>query len=238
MKNSKIIVLVLSGALIIPNIVPSVKVSAITLNNNSISINEKKEYQNIIKSRGNILTDEDFYKIDKIITEKEKNNVKINDTEILKLIIKEIENKESKPQPRAYNIFGQRVTKTELALVATYPYQATKIFSNSKKANDAANKRYKKETLWKGNGDAFRHAYWNVLNRNSVGERFSKMFSTAHESEASGIDKTMDLKNNEIGIRLGAYTTDPETVVKYVNNGWLWRIVNNKLKVTDSSGRK
>lgn len=64
------------------------------------------------------------------------------------------------------------------------------------------------------------------------------MFSTSHESEASGIDKTMDLKNNEIGIRLGAYTTDLETVVKYVNNGWLWRIVNNKLTVTDSSGRK
>ncbi|MBM7836681.1 DUF6973 domain-containing protein [Clostridium sardiniense] len=205
--------------------------------------NQSKEYyQNIIENRGKILTTTDFDKINNILIQKEKNNVKLSDTEILKLIVKAIKEKETKPQARKYNIFNQKVTRLELSLTGAYPREALLVFSNSKKANKAAQSRYVSKpssVLYKGNGDAFRHAYWNVLNRRSVGESFAKLFSDAHESEEpNGIDKTMDLRNNKIGIDLGKYTNNPETVVKYVNNGWLWRIVNNKLTVTDSSGRK
>ncbi|WWU66780.1 hypothetical protein QJR26_18360 (plasmid) [Clostridium baratii] len=243
MNNKKITSLILSGMLAMSIINQPVLVLANELTNNSNTTidqnNQTKEYyQNIIENRGKILTYEDFEKIDKTIEEKEKNNKKLNDTDILKLIVAEIERKENKPQFRKYKVFGQEVTKLELSLTGAYPREALSVFSNAKKANDAAFKRYTRESLWKGNGDAFRHTYWNVLNRRSVGASFAKLFSDAHESEEpNGIDKTMDLRNNKIGIDLGKYTSDPETVVKYVNNGWLWRIVNNKLTVTNSSGR-
>lgn len=245
MNNKKSTILILSGIISIALINQPILVQADEFDNNSSNYitkenNHPKEYyQNIIETRGKILTDTDFDKINNTVLEKENNNVKLTDTEILKLIVNEIEEKENNPQSRKYEIFGQPVTKLELSLTSAYPRQALLVLSNSKKANDAAYKRYTRESLWKGNGDAFRHTYWNVLNRRSVGESFAKLFSDAHESEdPNGIDKTMDLRNNKIGIDLGKHTNNPETVVKYVNNGWLWRIVNNKLTVTNSSGRK
>ncbi|WP_338631736.1 DUF6973 domain-containing protein [Clostridium baratii] len=245
MNNRKITSLILSGMLTISIINQPVLAKATEIANNPNSTIEKNNqtkeyYQNIIENRGKILTTSDFDEINNLLLQKEKNNIKLSDTEILKLIVKTIEEKSNKPQFRKYDVFGQEVTKLELSLTGAYPREALSVFSNAKKAAKAAQSRYKGgEVIYKGNGDAFRHAYWNVLNRRSVGASFAKLFSDAHESEEpNGIDKTMDLRNNKIGINLGKYTDNPETVVKYVNNGWLWRIVKNKLTVTDSSGRR
>lgn len=247
MNNKNLTSLILSGMLAISIINQPVLALANELTSNSNTTIEKNNqtkeyYQNIIENRGKILTYNDFEKIDKTIEEKEKINKKLSDTDILKLIVAEIERKENKPQLRAYKIFNRTISKEELKLTAAFPREGSKVFANSTIANKAAQSRYvsnPRSVLHTGNGDAFRHAYWNVLNRYYVGERFAKMFSDAHESEVpNGIDKTMDLRNNAIGIKLGQYTTNPETVVKYVNNGWPWRIVNNKLTVTNSSGRR
>jgi hypothetical protein len=74
-----------------------------------------------------------------------------------------------------------------------------------------------------------------------IGSWKANLFATAHESETpDGIDKTMDLNNNEIGRNIGiyySYSVLKSTVTTYVNNGWLYRIVNGVLTVTDSSGR-
>ena len=86
----------------------------------------------------------------------------------------------------------KNATKEELLLVAKYPTQSVKIFNNSSTASNTASSLYKAETLYLGNGDAFRHAYWNALNLKSVGADIAKAFANAHESETpDGLDKTM-----------------------------------------------
>lgn len=77
----------------------------------------------------------------------------------------------------------------------------------------------------------------------AVGYDFAKEWSDAHEHGTpgnGGVDMEMDLKNNQVGLNLSKYCSGQSvenTVIDYVNNGWLNRIVNGSLTVTDSSGR-
>ncbi len=50
-----------------------------------------------------------------------------------------------------------------------------------------------------GKADAFRHAYWNVLDSAEFGPNITKIFTNAHEAFSSGLPKTMDLYNNQKG---------------------------------------
>ena len=67
--------------------------------------------------------------------------------------------------------------------------------------------------LTKGNGDAFRHAYWNAILVPNMGgssgavygEERAKAWTDAHEQYSVGIDKEMDLHNN-----------------------WFWKICSNE----------
>ena len=144
---------------------------------------------------------------------------------------------------------GKNATKEELLLVVKYPTQSVKIFNNSSTASNTASSLYKAETLYLGNGDAFRHAYWNALNVKSVGADIAKAFANAHESETpEGNDKTMDLRNNTVGRNIGriysnsSNATIKNKVIEAVNQGRLYRLYNNNIKgkliTTDSSGRK
>ena len=161
----------------------------------------------------------------------------------------ETNREENQPSTYAYNILGKNATKEELLLVAKYPTQSVKIFNNSSTASNTASSLYKAETLYLGNGDAFRHAYWNALNLKSVGADIAKAFANAHESETpEGNDKTMDLRNNTVGRNIGriysnsSNATIKNKVIEAVNQGRLYRLYNNNIKgkliTTDSSGRK
>ena len=161
----------------------------------------------------------------------------------------ETNREENQPSTYAYNILGKNATKEELLLVAKYPTQSLKIFNNSSTASNTASNLYKAETLYLGNGDAFRHAYWNALNVKSVGADIAKAFANAHESETpEGNDKTMDLRNNTVGRNIGrsysnsSNATIKNKVIEAVNQGRLYRLYNNNIKgkliTTDSSGRK
>ena len=161
----------------------------------------------------------------------------------------ETNREENQPSTYAYNILGKNATKEELLLVAKYPTQSVKIFNNSSTASNTASSLYKAETLYLGNGDAFRHAYWNALNVKSVGADIAKAFANAHESETpEGNDKTMDLRNNTVGRNIGrsysnsSNATIKNKVIEAVNQGRLYRLYNNNIKgkliTTDSSGRK
>ena len=161
----------------------------------------------------------------------------------------ETNREENQPSTYAYNILGKNATKEELLLVAKYPTQSVKIFNNSSTASNTASNLYKAETLYLGNGDAFRHAYWNALNVKSVGADIAKAFANAHESETpEGNDKTMDLRNNTVGRNIGrsysnsSNATIKNKVIEAVNQGRLYRLYNNNIKgkliTTDSSGRK
>ena len=199
------------------------------------------KYDDIIISRGSILTWDDFAAIK---VEMEKGNGKITDEQAKKLIGKKIIEKEKMSDSSIsaqYTIWGMNLNAAELALVVLYPVEAIYVYNDAQTALSEAQYYYNSNTLYQGNGDAFRHAYWNALMTKHIGSWMAYLFATAHESTTpDGIDKTMDLNNNEIGRNIGIYyswSVLESTVMTYVNNGWLYRIVNGQLTVTDSSGR-
>lgn len=209
----------------------------------------REENQSIIIERGGVLTEDDFCEIYNIYETNLAKGIELTDNEILTLLVKKINDKENQPSTYAYNILGKNATKEELLLVAKYPTQSVKIFNNSSTASNTASSLYKAETLYLGNGDAFRHAYWNALNVKSVGADIAKAFANAHESETpEGNDKTMDLRNNTVGRNIGriysnsSNATIKNKVIEAVNQGRLYRLYNNNIKgkliTTDSSGRK
>ena len=209
----------------------------------------REENQSIIIERGGVLTEYDFCEIYNIYETNLVKGIELIDNEILTLLVKKINDKENQPSTYAYNLLGKNATKEELLLVAKYPTQSVKIFNNSSTASNTASSLYKAETLYLGNGDAFRHAYWNALNVKSVGADIAKAFANAHESETpEGNDKTMDLRNNTVGRNIGriysnsSNATIKNKVIEAVNQGRLYRLYNNNIKgkliTTDSSGRK
>ena len=209
----------------------------------------REENQSIIIERGGVLTEDDFCEIYNIYETNLSKGIELTDNEILTLLVKKINDKENQPSTYDYNILGKNATKEELLLVAKYPTQSVKVFNNSSTASSTASSLYKAETLYLGNGDAFRHAYWNALNVKSVGADIAKAFANAHESETpEGNDKTMDLRNNTVGRNIGriysnsSNATIKNKVIEAVNQGRLYRLYNNNIKgkliTTDSSGRK
>lgn len=197
----------------------------------------REENQSIIIERGGVLTEDDFCEIYNIYETNLAKGIELTDNEILTLLVKKINDKENQPSTYAYNILGKNATKEELLLVAKYPTQSVKIFNNSSTASNTASSLYKAETLYLGNGDAFRHAYWNALNLKSVGADIAKAFANAHESETpEGNDKTMDLRNNTVGRNIGriysnsSNATIKNKVIEAVNQGRLYRLYNNNIK--------
>ena len=197
----------------------------------------REENQSIIIERGGVLTEDDFCEIYNIYETNLAKGIELTDNEILTLLVKKINDKENQPSTYAYNLLGKNATKEELLLVAKYPTQSVKIFNNSSTASNTASSLYKAETLYLGNGDAFRHAYWNALNVKSVGADIAKAFANAHESETpEGNDKTMDLRNNTVGRNIGriysnsSNATIKNKVIEAVNQGRLYRLYNNNIK--------
>ena len=197
----------------------------------------REENQSIIIERVGVLTEDDFCEIYNIYETNRAKGIELTDNEILTLLVKKINDKENQPSTYAYNILGKNATKEELLLVAKYPTQSVKIFNNSSTASNTASSLYKAETLYLGNGDAFRHAYWNALNLKSVGADIAKAFANAHESETpEGNDKTMDLRNNTVGRNIGriysnsSNATIKNKVIEAVNQGRLYRLYNNNIK--------
>lgn len=147
--------------------------------------------------------------------------------------------------------FGQ-LNKDEIRLAERNPLEFTKYANAAKEAYNETNKYYSgKQQLYQGNGDAFRHSYWNARLVQSFGggpnhgyDR-AKVWATAHESKSSGIDKQMDLMNNETGRFLAvdkyySYSSVQysSTLRKMVKQGSLVRIVNNKLVATNGTTGK
>ncbi|MGW0247900.1 DUF6973 domain-containing protein [Nocardia goodfellowii] len=61
-----------------------------------------------------------------------------------------------------------------------------------------------------GQGDAFRHMYWNALMTQKFGEEWTQTYATAHEKTGGNTPQreAMDLWNNEIGRKIGAANPD------------------------------
>ena len=198
----------------------------------------REENQSIIIERGEVLTEDDFCEIYNIYETNLAKGIELTDNEILTLLVKKINDKENQPSTYAYNIFGKNATKEELLLVAKYPTQSVKVFNNSSTASSTASSLYKAETLYLGNGDAFRHAYWNALMANGYGVAFAKTIADNHEryNPGSALANEMDIYNNEQGrtVRRFGNTCYSEAdlsnaVYSLLKNGYLKYIKSNKL---------
>lgn len=103
------------------------------------------------------------------------------------------------------------IKATEIALVAQYPKNGLKAKNLATQASKEAEKRYKKYTLWQGNGDAFRHAYWSALMTKHISKDFAYKARYAHEGYKVGtyddikdLDAKMDIRNNHLGRNYGS----------------------------------
>ena len=117
--------------------------------------------------------------------------------------------------------------------------------ANAKTAQDAAKENYPAE---KGKGDkrdAFRHALWQALNVQSVGEGMTRDWANAHEYETPQdelIDMYMDVHNNEVGIEIGV--ANPKASLKElcrvikerISNGDMLIINGNENDLIKSNG--
>lgn len=104
-----------------------------------------------------------------------------------------------------------RLTAAEKALVKKYPIHAYMISKNKPIAEEETISIFGQNGL-NDKSDAFRHAFFNAMNRRDLGldpmtlENIAKLFSDAHESEVPPQlqkEKDMDLWNNAVGHIVG-----------------------------------
>ncbi|WP_425390528.1 DUF6973 domain-containing protein [Ekhidna sp.] len=100
---------------------------------------------------------------------------------------------------------GEDQNPCEVALIIEYPSQAYKIHQNVSKA-------YAKTIELFGHNsrndcsDAFRHAYFNMINAIDVGASVAREFGEAHECDSSDeLETDMDLHNNDVGINVATF---------------------------------
>ncbi|MGM0864553.1 MAG: DUF6973 domain-containing protein [Bacillota bacterium] len=101
-----------------------------------------------------------------------------------------------------FGSFG--VEPEEIAFFALHPILAPYAKTLADQAAESAQYRYKDYTLWQGNGDAYRHAFWSALMTKHIGRTFAYEAGYAHEglktgAATSSLDKKMDISNNYQG---------------------------------------
>ena len=144
------------------------------------------------------------------------------------------------------NVFSQSNFKSFFDLsgpkrtwVLFHPFKAKKSLKISKEANRVADSIAKTNLLdgdkSGGQVDAFRHAYWMARLRQEIGKRAARSLGKAHEKEnyltfkknkledgvvPDEISSTMDLHNNEEGLKLITRRS------KVTQKGLIFRIIN------------
>lgn len=188
-------------------------------------------------------------------------NDKYTDQELNQIAAKKIKNSlkskkvnlKSEVSLLSYEIpgFGE-LTAKEVELAKKHPIEFTNYGATAIQAKNESEKYYGSSQLYQGNGDAFRHSFWNALMvvyfSDSAGPMYgverATVWANAHEQYSSGLDKEMDLMNNEIG-RYYAYTNYTYTATQFssglrkmVSQGTMARIVKGNLVATNSTTGK
>ena len=221
----------------------------------NVSQNNKFNY-------GNFVTNEDVIDLIQQTDKLRLNNPSITESELNNYIKKNLLDKYSgkisnvKNSSYALNSYASYLPTSlldlnlqEQALFNANLYQGIRVLNYGMIAKIRAEDRFDDSTLSQGNGDAFRHSLWNALMSSEFGQSVAKQWSDAHEYGTpvnDDIDMEMDLYNNGVGYRLGQYVYSgpyfqpklESEIIRYINNGWMKRIINNSLTVTDSSGQK
>lgn len=104
-------------------------------------------------------------------------------------------------------------------------------------AGEAGDTKFRSWAANDGHQDAFRHAYWNALMTNRLGEPFARDFATAHEGMSTNPEyrEAMDLYNNEVGrqIALAHSGASEAELAGYVQEA----LEKGELIVADGSGQ-
>lgn len=123
------------------------------------------------------------------------------------------------------------------------PILGARVILHAVSAQNSASSLYEKAELHNGNGDAFRHFYWNfrMSNDTSVGPTWAERWGNAHEDGTNNnpvLERSMDLYNNGVGRRLGQTNVDddPASLRASVRNGSCRIIRNGQLVKSDSTG--
>ena len=95
---------------------------------------------------------------------------------------------------------SQEVTLREAELINSRSYPQQKhLLEIQKDALSVAGEMFPQSSLHNGNGDAFRHAYWNAIMTREFGVDFTRELTNAHEAVPGGGPRNevfMDLHNN------------------------------------------
>ncbi len=146
------------------------------------------------------------------------------------------------------------LNRLEKKLVQQHPAQAAMVYAASKRANQRTQALYK-SGLHNGNGDAFRHTYWNaelatmlgsgVFFNPNYGKAHAKKWTDAHEFGATNqpaLERKMDLHNNKVGLNIVTKKMSSRTLeraaLKKVKDGACKRISKGKLVKTTGGNRK
>jgi len=200
-----------------------------------------------------------FYELNAIYKElkNEINSDRYSENEINSLVAEKIRERikrEDNVSTYDYEIPGfGALTREEINLAIANPAEFVQYAGVAVQAKNEAEDHYGASQLSLGNGDAFRHAYWNSLmlinfagsSGPEHGYNRAKAWADAHEANSSGVDKEMDLINNEIGRELGwmyyydimggSFSTSEliNHLKQMVSQGSLVRVVNGELFATN-----
>lgn len=139
------------------------------------------------------------------------------------------------------NDFSIEANSDEKSLCVRHPVKCSKAKNDSETAVVQSEKYYVSTVLYNGNGDAFRHAYWNALMVKSISAKYAKYFADAHEYGADNqpaLEKQMDLHNNRLGRYIGDTSSSAKKVKEAITGGKGFRISKGKLIDTNASGLK
>ena len=129
----------------------------------------------------------------------------------------------------------------EKALYNQDPIVGTRVLFEAREAVNICSTLYSNVSLHNGNGDAFRHFYWNfrMCRNGGIGEVWAERWASAHESDIGNpvLEKTMDLFNNAKGRSFAATDVDdvPSDLRAVLRVGGCRIISNGALVKSDSS---
>lgn len=117
-------------------------------------------------------------------------------------------------------------------------YKLGIIEANAELSKKMSKTYYPDDNGWGDKRDAFRHALWQALNVQSVGERLTRKWANAHEYETqldAINDLYMDVHNNEVGIEVGLanQNASPEELSQIIKD----KISNGDMLIFNKNGK-
>ncbi|MBR6522980.1 MAG: RHS repeat-associated core domain-containing protein, partial [Clostridia bacterium] len=191
------------------------------------------------------------------LDELDKNNIDNNiDIQKMKKEVSELANKVRNigDLQKVKEPFGisAKLNSVEQVLYASNPALGNGAIVAGVESRIATEELYGDGYVVNDNSDAFRHAYWHATSTLMNKSEYATDWANAHEygfpenfTSNNIMGTYMDLYNNGVGIYQGAKIwqgSGDVNICKIIRNrvdvGGLFRIIDGKLVVTDSSGRK